>query len=108
MIDKLPHIKRFTRSYWNEPADLTYGTIENALLQYLEDAKGLPDGGRVFRDELRQELLLILNNAEYEQWVKNSFNNIDVIRSVGGRFVMPRYVESLLAILEGKIGRDLH
>ena len=99
MLQSIPKLHFFSRLYWNQMADEAYGTIEVAFGTYLTDGSKLPDGGRAFRRSLSAELMLILNNPEYVDWVQNSRADRRTVSAVGGRFISPDEVPRLMNVL---------
>jgi len=99
MLDRLPHLHSFSRLYWHQMGDEIYGSIDNALRQFLDDAARLPDGGAGYRRALLQELMLT-SGAEYERWVADHYTDVGTIQSLGGCFIMPSEVPLLLSVLE--------
>lgn len=79
--------------------DAVYGTIEAAFGAYLSDGSKLSDGGRAFRRSLSAELMLILDNPQYAQWVQNSRADRITIKAVAGRFIWPDEVPRLIRVL---------
>ena len=77
-----------------------FGSIEGAFRQFLADGAGLPDGGKSLRRELLGELMLLQGGDAYVRWLKTNRNNVETIRAVGGRFIMPEQVPSLMAVLD--------
>ena len=106
MLERVPHLKFFSNAYWNQMGDEVYGNIEAAFRQFLADADRLPDGGRSMRRELYGELMLILDSDDYDRWVKLNRTNVETIRTIGGRFMMPGEVRPLLAILDENFDPD--
>ena len=100
MLERIPLLTFFSNGYWNQLGAEVYGSIETAFRQYLADAARLPDGGKSFRRELYGELMLIHASDAYDSWVKTSRCNSETIRAVGGRFIMPEKVQSLMAVLD--------
>jgi hypothetical protein len=105
MLDRLPHLHTFSRSYWHQMGDVVYGTIDNAFRQFLDDASRLPDGGMGYRRALLQELMLA-SGAEYARWVTQHRTHIPTIKALGGAFIMPSQVPSLLSVLNENSAPD--
>jgi hypothetical protein len=106
MLDRIPNLKFFSNAYWNQMGTNVFGRVEGAFRQFLADAARLPDGGTDFRRQLYAELMLILDSEEYENWLKLNRSNSEVIRAVGGRFLVPEDVRPLMAILDETFSPD--
>ena len=106
MLDRIPHLQQFSRLYWDQMGDEVYGTIQNAFRQLLADAARLPDAGRSLRRTLYGELMLILDNPEYAEWVQLGLCDVETGNAVGGRFISPEQVGSLIAILDEGFAPD--
>jgi hypothetical protein len=100
MLERIPHLQFFSNCYWNQLGGEVYGSIDDAFRQYVSDAARLPDQGRSTRRELYGELMLILESDRYRDWLSSAQTNSETIRAVGGRFIMPQEIRSLLAILD--------
>lgn len=100
MLDRIPHLRQFSRLYWNQMGDEVYGNIEGAFRQFLNDAASFPDEGKSVRRALYRELMLILANDDYDRWIKLNRTNVETIRTIGGRFIIPDQVQPLMAILD--------
>jgi hypothetical protein len=99
MLDRLPTFQQFSRLYWNQLGDEVYGTIGCAFREFLNDAARLPDQGKSIRRTLHGELMLIHQNPAYGQLVQFGLYNRNIGKAVGGRFISPEEVASLIAIL---------
>lgn len=73
-----------------------FGTIEAAI------GCMISDGGTTTKDALVKELELICDNQDYTEWLKKERYNIETIKFVGGRFLMPEDVAKLLNSLTNK------
>ena len=106
MLNRIPCLHQFSRLYWHQMGDVVHGTIDRAFRQYLSDASKLPDAGSGLRRDLYGELMLILDSADYEEWLAVNRTNIEIIKSVGGRFIFPDEVRPLMAILDEQFDAD--
>ena len=106
MLERIPNLKFFSNAYWNQMGDEVYGNIEGAFRQFVADAGRLPDGGTGLRRELYGELMLIHGDDAYDRWVKMNRTNVETIRAVGGRFILPEQVQSLMAVLDQSFDPD--
>jgi hypothetical protein len=106
MLDRIPCLQQFSRLYWNQTGDEVYGTIDRAFRQYLADASRLPDAGANLRRGLFGELMLILDSADYDEWLTHNRTNIEAINAVGGRFIFSDEVRPLMAILDEQFDAD--
>lgn len=106
MLERVPNLKFFSNAYWNQMGADIYGNIGTAFRQFLDDAARLPDGGAATRRKLYGELLLILDSDDYDRWVKLNRTNVETIKAVGGRFIMPKDVKPLIAILDENFDLD--
>lgn len=93
MIDQTPILLRFSRLYWNQMGREVYGTIHKALRAMLDD------GGEAIQQALRRELMLI-SHRDYADWFERVRTDVETIRKVGGRFILPQEVPTLLEELE--------
>jgi hypothetical protein len=106
MLERMPHLTFFSRGYWNQLGDEVYGSIGVAFRQFLADGARLPDRGRSVRRELYGELMHILDNGDYDRWVTLNRTNVESIKAVGGRFILPEHVKPLMAILDETFDSD--
>ena len=106
MLDRIPLLQQFSRLYWHQMGSEVYGTIELAFRQFLDDAARTPDGGKSLRRGLYGELMLILDCDDYDRWLDLNRNNVEIIKAVGGRFIMPDQVRPLLTILDESFEAD--
>ena len=106
MLERIPNLTFFSNAYWNQMGDEVYGTIEGAFRQFLDDSSRLPDDGKSLRRELFGELMLIHRDDAYDRWVTTNRTDVETIRSVGGRLIMPEQVQSLMAILDQSFEPD--
>jgi hypothetical protein len=106
MLDRIPLLQQFSRLYWHQMGSEVYGTIDLAFRQFLGDAARTPDGGKSLRRGLYGELMLILDSDDYDRWVELNFTNVQTIKAVGGRFIMPDQVRLLLNILDENFEPD--
>jgi hypothetical protein len=95
MLTKIPTIIFFTQEYWNQLGPDMYGDINEALAQLIKD------GGPSVKMSMRKELIYICESNDYKQWFKEARMNPEIIRLVGGRFIVPKEVPQLLVALEG-------
>lgn len=98
MIDQTKYLNQFLRLYWNQSGNLVYGTIEKAFRAFLSDCQRLPDKGSQIIRYLYRELDFIFNNDDYAKWIDGP-KDTSSIKMVGGRFIWPDEIGTLIKIL---------
>lgn len=104
-LQDIPNIHFFTRLYWNQMGPDAWGSLARALRQMLADASKLPDGGSTLRHDLRLELMRAEGSSQYEEWLGRAMYDPDIVRKVGGRFVLPEEIPTMLTVLDAASGR---
>ena len=73
--------------------------MESEFRLMLDDARGLPDGGRRFYADLARELRWIVGTPEYAEWLALAQSDRGLIREAGGRFIDSETASQLATIL---------
>ena len=97
MLNEIPCLLRFTSSYWNMATDDCH--MESEFRCMLDDARGLPDGGRGFYADLARELRWIVGTPEYVEWLALAQSDRRLIGKAGGRFIDSETASQLATIL---------
>lgn len=100
MIEIFPLLLKFNRLYWHQNGTDLYFDIENAFLSYLSDASRLPDGGKAYRNELREELKNILQGTGYRSWFEKAACDSEEIKKAGGNLIPPDALPKLQRIMD--------
>jgi hypothetical protein len=83
-----------------------YGSIENAFNQMLEDIGKISDKDMSSTRAIYRELMGLVDDIDYKDWITKQFDNPNVIRRVGGRFVFPDEIPALIKILDDRLSRS--
>lgn len=106
MIEKFPLLLKFNQLYWHQTGTDLYFNIENAFLSYLNDASKLPDGGKAYRNELREELKNISQGPDYRSWFEKAAFDPDEIKKAGGNLIPPDALPRMRRIINNISGES--